>query len=54
VKTVVQICMVSWWLLPWSDLNVGHWLWLVACLLFTLWSGIEYFLHAQRARELVG
>jgi phosphatidylglycerophosphate synthase len=54
LKTVLQICMVSWWLLPWDQLNLGHWLWLTACLITTLWSGIEYFMHAQKARGLVG
>ena len=47
-KTVVQISMVCWWLLPWSDQNVVHWLYLVGALVTTFWSGIEYFIYAER------
>lgn len=53
LKTVVQIVMVGWWLLPWEDTNLGHWTLLAAGLLATLWSGTEYFIAAQRARSRV-
>lgn len=42
-KTVLQIVMVCWWLLPWEDTNVGHWLLLGSALIATLWSGAQYF-----------
>lgn len=42
-KTVLQISMVCWWLLPWEDTNPGHWVWLGAALFTTLWSGMQYF-----------
>jgi len=47
-KTVVQISMVCWWLLPWNDTNVIHWLYLAAALVTTLWSGAEYFTRAEK------
>jgi len=46
-KTVIQISMVCWWLLPWSDQNFVHWLYLAAALVTTLWSGAEYFMKAE-------
>lgn len=48
LKTVAQVVMVSWWLLPWPDPNIGHWLLVAAALATTLWSGAEYFLGARR------
>lgn len=42
-KTFLQIVMVSWWLLPWSAINAGHWVWLVGALFSTVWSGALYF-----------
>jgi CDP-diacylglycerol---glycerol-3-phosphate 3-phosphatidyltransferase len=50
LKTMVQIVMVCWWLLPWSEVNVVHWALLGAVLVTTLWSGYEYF-TAGRVRE---
>jgi CDP-diacylglycerol--glycerol-3-phosphate 3-phosphatidyltransferase len=47
-KTVVQITMVCWWLLPWSDTNVGHWLLLAGAIATTLWSGAEYFIRSEK------
>jgi CDP-diacylglycerol---glycerol-3-phosphate 3-phosphatidyltransferase len=43
VKTVLQICMVSWWLLPWESITFLHWAWLGAALVATVLSGVEYF-----------
>ena len=54
LKTVMQICMVCWWLLPWNDQNPGHWLLLAVSLFTTMWSGVEYFLHARRSPAVVG
>jgi CDP-diacylglycerol---glycerol-3-phosphate 3-phosphatidyltransferase len=51
-KTAVQIGMVGWWLLPWET-SVAHWLWLVAALLTTLWSGAEYFVRYRQTKEKV-
>lgn len=51
LKTVTQVVMVSWWLLPWSEPNLAHWVLLAAALATTLWSGGEYFLRAQRLSE---
>lgn len=51
VKTVLQIWMVGWWLLPWTDINVGHWMWLGATLTTTIWSGAQYFARTQQARS---
>ncbi|MEA2460350.1 MAG: CDP-diacylglycerol---glycerol-3-phosphate 3-phosphatidyltransferase [Actinomycetota bacterium] len=47
-KTVLQISMVCWWLLPWAGPNVGHWLYLTAALIVTFWSGFEYFIRAEK------
>ena len=51
-KTVTQIVMVSWWLLPWDATNAGHWVLLVLAIATTLWSGAEYFVKAQRVEEV--
>jgi CDP-diacylglycerol--glycerol-3-phosphate 3-phosphatidyltransferase len=50
-KTVMQISMVGWWLLPWSDHNIGHWIWLTAALATTLWSGAQYFSRHEARHE---
>ncbi len=52
MKTVLQICMVSWWLLPWSSISLAHWAWLVAAVVVTVLSGVEY-LAARPSREVV-
>lgn len=43
MKTVLQICMVSWWLLPWEEISFAHWWWLTAALIATVASGARYF-----------
>ena len=53
VKTIVQICMVSWWLLPWDETNLGHWVWIALALAVTLWSGAEYLIKAETKPEEV-
>lgn len=49
-KTVLQIVMVSWWLLP-IEIGVVHWALLIAALVATLWSGTEYFVRYNRTKE---
>lgn len=46
-KTVVQLCMVSWWVLPWDTRNAMHWVWLTMALIVTLYTGAEYVLSAR-------
>jgi len=53
LKTVIQVGMVSWWLLPWDARNAGHWLWVAAALAWTMWSGAEYFLHRSEKEAVV-
>jgi CDP-diacylglycerol---glycerol-3-phosphate 3-phosphatidyltransferase len=48
LKTVTQIVLVSWWLLPWPEPNPSHWALLGLALVTTFWSGIEYFVRAQQ------
>ena len=52
LKTVLQIIMVSWWLLPWEDVSPAHWAWLGLALLVTLASGVQYFTR-PRPSEVV-
>lgn len=51
-KTVFQIVMVCWWLLPWDSRSAIHWLLMAAALVMTVASGIEYFAK-QRRSEVV-
>ena len=51
LKTVLQIGMVGWWLVPWERMNVMHWGWLAVVLVTTLWSGADYVLGYARTRE---
>jgi CDP-diacylglycerol--glycerol-3-phosphate 3-phosphatidyltransferase len=51
LKTMLQIVMVGWWLLPWDDVNLVHWALLAGVLVTTLWSGYEYFAVARRPKE---
>ncbi len=53
LKTVFQIALVAWWLLPWEQVNLGHALLLSVALVTTWWSGLEYFLKANRIKEVV-
>jgi CDP-diacylglycerol--glycerol-3-phosphate 3-phosphatidyltransferase len=52
LKTALQITMVSWWLLPWESLTIVHHGLMVAALVATVLSGIEY-LQAQENDEVV-
>ncbi len=51
LKTALQITMVSWWLLPWESVSVVHHALLIAALLATVLSGIEY-LQAKENEEV--
>ena len=53
LKTVFQIALVAWWLLPWDEVNLGHSLLLSVALVTTWWSGLEYLLKANRMKEVV-
>ena len=44
-KTALQVTMVSWWLLPWDRITVGHWILLTMALTAALYSGTEYFIR---------
>ena len=49
-KTVLQIWLVSWWLLPWGGINVGHGVLLGLTLVVSVISGTEYFTTARRVK----
>lgn len=51
-KTMLQILMVGWWLLPF-EVSLVHWGLLAAALVATVWSGLEYF-QVTKQREAVG
>ena len=53
LKTFLQVWMVSWWLLPFDERNVGHWMLTGAALAVTLWSGLVYFVEFRKQRERV-
>ncbi len=50
-KTVLQISMIGWWLLPWSEHNLGHWVLMGAALVATVWSGAQYFRRHEARHE---
>lgn len=47
LKTGLQITMVSWWLLPWDSTTVVHHVLMIAALLATVLSGLEYLQAAE-------
>ena len=49
-KTVLQIVLVSWWLLPWGGINVVHGILLGLALVVSVISGTEYFTTAKRVK----
>ena len=49
-KTILQIHLVSWWLLPWNGVNVGHGVLLGLTLVMSVISGTEYFVGARRVK----
>ena len=51
-KTTLQILLVSWWLLPWPGINVGHGVLLGLALVTSVVSGTEYFVHARHAKKV--
>lgn len=54
LKTMLQIFMVGWWLLPWGRVNAVHWVLLGGVLVTTLWSGYDYLAGARRLKEETG
>ena len=51
-KTAVQIALVSWWLLPWPTINLGHGVLLGLALVTSVVSGTEYFAAARHPRKV--
>jgi CDP-diacylglycerol--glycerol-3-phosphate 3-phosphatidyltransferase len=49
-KTVLQIWLVCWWLLPWNAINVVHGILLGLTLVISVISGTEYFTTSRRVR----
>lgn len=49
-KTVLQIWLVCWWLLPWNGINVVHGILLGLTLVISIISAGEYFATARRVR----
>ena len=52
-KTLTQLAMVGWWLLPWDERNLGHWGLLALAVVTTVVSGAEYFLRSRATSEIV-
>jgi CDP-diacylglycerol---glycerol-3-phosphate 3-phosphatidyltransferase len=52
-KTVLQIAMVCWWLIPWEGINLMHTVLLAGALVWTLWTGAEYFVAQRKIKEVV-
>jgi CDP-diacylglycerol--glycerol-3-phosphate 3-phosphatidyltransferase len=52
LKTATQIALVSWWLLPWEQINAGHWILVALALATTLWSGAEYLVGYLKVKEV--
>ena len=52
-KTLLQIAMVGWWLLPWDAISTVHWVLVAPVLAATIWSGAEYLLHYMRPQAAV-
>lgn len=52
-KTVFQIVMVCWWLLPWESQTAVHWVLLGAAVFVTLASGAEYFTKRRRGEAVL-
>jgi CDP-diacylglycerol--glycerol-3-phosphate 3-phosphatidyltransferase len=50
-KTMAQLAMIGWWLLPWDRTTVGHWILLAIALAATVWSGGEYFVEYARSKN---
>jgi CDP-diacylglycerol--glycerol-3-phosphate 3-phosphatidyltransferase len=50
MKTVLQIWLVSWWLLPWGGINVVHGILLGMTLVVSVISGTEYFATSRRVK----
>lgn len=51
LKTFVLTVMVGWWLLPWDERNLMHWILLGVALAYSLGSAAQYLV--RRPREIV-
>jgi CDP-diacylglycerol---glycerol-3-phosphate 3-phosphatidyltransferase len=51
IKTLSLTVMGSWWLLPWDDRNIVHWILVGEAIIFSIVSATEYFV--RRPRESV-
>ena len=51
-KTLTQLAMVGWWLLPWDERNAGHWGLLALAVATTVVSGAEYFFRSHAPNEV--
>lgn len=52
-KTVLQIVMVCWWLLPWESVWLVHWLLLGVAVVATVASGVEYLTKRRHSEVAV-
>jgi CDP-diacylglycerol--glycerol-3-phosphate 3-phosphatidyltransferase len=50
IKTISLTLMGGWWLLPWDDRNVVHWILLGEAIIFSVVSAAEYFVRRPRER----
>jgi CDP-diacylglycerol--glycerol-3-phosphate 3-phosphatidyltransferase len=51
-KTLLQLVMVLWWLLPLEDIFWVHWTLLAAAVGSTVWSGAEYVVRTRAPQEV--
>lgn len=51
-KTMLQVAMVSWWLLPWDRVTFIHYALLAAAVVWTVWTGAEYLIAYRRTEEV--
>ncbi len=52
IKTFSHIVMVVWWLLPWEERNLVHWLLLGEALIFSFVSGAEYVMRRPKKPKI--
>ncbi len=52
IKTFSHVVMVVWWLLPWEQPNIVHWLLLGEALIFSFVSGAEYVMRRPKKQHV--
>ncbi|HVL64384.1 MAG TPA: CDP-diacylglycerol--glycerol-3-phosphate 3-phosphatidyltransferase [Actinomycetota bacterium] len=52
-KTFLQVLMVCWWLWPWDDVTLAHGAITAITLVWTVWTGAEYFAARRDVEERV-